>query len=337
MDFGAAFRKFILGDQSADVIPGVNYKQLNESLDNQGFITQEMKDSNPYYEQSQVYTPNVPAKDTGAVVGGGGSGGGGTVDVTAAARNNILNSYLPSLLTQRDTEWGNIDRAYQSELSGFDAAGQNAKNDFDKNTFTNDNNLSRNRQNSLISAAQGQQGLRSVLASLGALSGTGETLAKRAVSQAANADLGEAQSTYATNVDNLTTSFDRYKQDDDRQRKLLSTERENQRSAAEATRLKAEQDAYAQVAQLFGQARNSGEAVNFLNRASGMNDAVARSGATQAAPFTAKAAAFTPAQLQNYLAGVGDMTVKTGGPTSPGVGSGINSLTALRKREEQMA
>src|SRR5690606_37710518 len=110
-------------------------------------------------------------------------------------RNNILNSYLPSLLTQRDTEWGNIDGAYQSELSGFEAARQNAQNDFDKNIFTNENNLSRNRQNALIAAAQGQQGLRSVLASLGALNGTGELLAGRAVSQPANADLREEQST----------------------------------------------------------------------------------------------------------------------------------------------
>lgn len=51
MDFWAAIRK-AFGDQSADVIPSVNYKQLNNSLEpNAGLKVS--NDSNPYIEESE--------------------------------------------------------------------------------------------------------------------------------------------------------------------------------------------------------------------------------------------------------------------------------------------
>ena len=54
-------------------------------------------------------------------------------------------------------------------------------------------------QNADQAAATGNQGLKAVLASLGALGGTGQVLAGRAVADSANSDIGGADSTYTNN------------------------------------------------------------------------------------------------------------------------------------------
>jgi len=66
MDLAALFSKVFLGNQSADVLPGVNFKQVANTPT--GFVTQEEKDANPYIDKSQVITIK-PTDSNGSVLG----------------------------------------------------------------------------------------------------------------------------------------------------------------------------------------------------------------------------------------------------------------------------
>lgn len=92
------------------------------------------------------------------------------------------------------------------------------ENTYNNQVQTNTGDRATAVQNAEQAAATGNQGLRAVLANLGALSGTGEILAGRAVANSANSDIGGADKTYQTNANAISgakASYDNAKADRD--------------------------------------------------------------------------------------------------------------------------
>ena len=117
-----------------------------------------------------------------------------------------INAALASIAGQQQT----YQNSYNTAAAGNAAADQQAQ--LNQNSDLQNNTTARSTaiQNADQAAAQGNQGLRAVLASLGALNGTGQILAGRAVANSANGDIGTADSTYTTNNEAIQKAISDY-------------------------------------------------------------------------------------------------------------------------------
>lgn len=242
------------------------------------------------------------------------SGGGADPDaaLNAAAIDNTRKA-IGSLDTELNTGYGNIDSSYNSLTGKYDKEAAQTAEDYDEQTVSNNKSLDKNRQNALLAAAQGRRGLRGTLSAIGALSGDGAFLADNAVRTSANEDIGGAVDTYATNATGLDKAKTRFDEEDRDRRKEAETARINQRTALEGAVAGKKQGFLQKMAELFGSSGNNGEATRYLNEAGDLNNVIAAKSAVAATPFAERKAAFTPGDLEKYLAGAGDMTVDVAG------------------------
>lgn len=249
----------------------------------------------------------------------GASGSGSSFKDTSAARSATQQA-LDALGTSLDTSYGNIDSEYGDLISDYDLDVGRVNQDYDRESGTNTNNLLRNRQNALMAAAQGRRGLRGTLASLGALSGDGSFLADQAVTTAANSDLGGAQDAYKTNFTNLETAKTRFEEDDLKRRQDAEAAKEGQREVARRENLERRQTLLEKLASLFSDAGMNNEAAQYLSQSGGLNQEIASLGGVIGSAFTPGQAQFSPAALENYLAGAGDMSVRVQGGDNGAIG-----------------
>lgn len=249
------------------------------------------------------------------------------------ASRNAVQQGIDSLGTELNTGYGNIDNDYNSLLSKYDKETAKNQAQYDSSTVQNNENLQKGKQNALTGAAQGYRGLRSTLASLGALGGDGAKLAGRAASTAANQDIGAAADTFATNAQNLDTAWGDYQDEDADRRAEAATQRNNQRTALEGRIASKRQGYYNDMAGKWGDIGRGDDAAHWLRAAGDLNNEIASKTATAATPFSARSAAFTPGTLESYLAGAGDMTVET---ADGGIeGGSAPTVLAGRKRDEK--
>jgi len=266
-----------------------------------------------------------PALGGGQVLGqttGGGAQAAPAKVLNQAAVDNT-NKAIGSLGREQEVGYQNIEDDYGSVVGRYDLERKQNRNDFDEGNVTNNQNLQKNRQSALVSAAQGLRGLRGVLGSIGALGGDGATLANRAVTTEANQDLGGAQDTASTNARGLDRAWGKFDEEDDQRRAEASTNRTNSRTALEGSIAGKRQGLLQKLAGLFGDVDNTGEATKYLDQAGDLNSTIAEKSRVQAAPIVGKGAAFSPGELETYLAGNSDMTVSArkggigaGGPTA---------------------
>lgn len=247
---------------------------------------------------------------------------------------DATNAAIGSLDVERDTGYRNIDDSFNSLISRYQKEASQNEADYGEQTETNTNNLQKNNQNALVAAAQGRRGLRGTLAALGALSGDGGVLADRAVTTAANQDIGEAADTFATNAQGLDKAINRFRDEDKDRRAEAETTRTNQRTALEGSIASKRQNYFQKLAEIFGQADQEGAANENLAKAGALNNEIASKTRVASTAFNPRTAAFTPGDLESYLAGAGDMTVDV---TAGGTGEGANptSLTAGRRKKEE--
>lgn len=282
-----------------------------------------------------------PVNPTGQVQGAtttAPSGGGTTAKVLNQGAVNATQQAIDSLGVEQDTGYRNIDDSFNSLLSRYGKEAERNEADYNEQTETNTKNLTKNKQNALVAAAQGRRGLRGTLASLGALSGDGAVLADRAVTQGANQDIGEAADSFATNAGTLDKAIGRFREEDKDRRAEAETTKMNQRTALEGSIAAKRQNFFQKMAELYGGADRTAEANDFLGKAGALNNEIASKTRVASTAFTPRAAAFTPGDLESYLAGAGDMTVDV---TAGGNGAeGPTSILAgrgRRKREEELA
>ena len=142
-----------------------------------------------------------------------------TTAVNAPPTNNTSSSTGHTPVTQQtiDAIMQSIANAITTNQNAFNSASHiNATSD-QQAAIDHANQIQGNQssravaiQNAEQAAAQGNQGLRAVLASLGALNGTGQILAGRAVANSANNDIGGADKTYqdnATAIENANNTY----------------------------------------------------------------------------------------------------------------------------------
>lgn len=246
---------------------------------------------------------------------------------------DATNQAISSLDIERDTGYRNIDDSFNSLMSRYGKEAARNEEDYTQQTETNTNNLTKNKQNALVAAAQGRRGLRGTLAALGALSGDGSILADRAVTRGANEDIGEAADTFAGNAQTLDKAIGRFREEDKDRRAEAETTRTNQRTALEGSIASKRQNFFQKLAELYGGAERTAEANANLAQAGALNNEIAAKTRVASTPFAARSAAFTPGDLESYLAGAGDMTVDV----TAGDSGGMNptSLLAGRKKKEE--
>jgi hypothetical protein len=133
---------------------------------------------------TEIADPNPGNPQQGGqtnLTGGGGGGSAPTYKNTDAARAGTqvsmdsVDTIFNNAIQGADTDYTNVTNQYATE----DAANlQKYQGDVETNEINRDGNT----QAALRTAAQGARGLYATLASLGALGGTGRTLANRSVS-----------------------------------------------------------------------------------------------------------------------------------------------------------
>jgi hypothetical protein len=106
-------------------------------------------------------------------------------------------------VTANETEFNNA----QSQNATADAT---ATNVYNGQLHDNSSGRATAIQNAEQAGAQGGQGLRSILASMGALGGTGQELANRAVANTTNNDIGGADHNFQTNATNINQAHTNY-------------------------------------------------------------------------------------------------------------------------------
>ena len=283
--------------------------------------------------------PSSPG-GTGAAPRSAAPTGGGTAVRQAPVLNqgavDATQKAIDSLGIERDTGYRNIDDSFRGLVSKYDNEARRNEEDYGEQTVTNTTNLSKNKQNALLAAAQGRRGLRGTLAALGALSGDGGKLADRAVTTAANQDVGEAADTYAGNAQNLDKAIGRFREEDKDRRAEAETTRVNQRTALEGQIAAKRQQFLQKMAEIFAAAERTGDANRYLGEAGNLNNEIASKTRVATAAFAPRAAAFTPGALENYLAGAGDMTVDVAeGDAGGGIGRPTSILAGRRKRRDE--
>ncbi len=282
-------------------------------------------------ESQRIDDPN-PGGDQAAPTTTSSSGPTTTQKVLNQAAVGATQQAIDSLDTEFNVGKTNIDEGYNSLIGKYDVERGNTKEDYDEGVVTNTQNLQRNKQNALSSAAQGLRGLRGVLSSIGALSGDGSKLANQAVTTAANQDIGGATETAATNASGLNKAWERFDEEDAQRRKEAETAKTNQTTALEGSIASKRQSYYQKMAELYGDVDNTAAATDWLGRAGGLNNEIASKTRVASTPYSAKAAAFTPGELESYLAGAGDMTVQV---QDGGVVAGPNTLNANNEKETE--
>ena len=281
-------------------------------------------------EATRINDPNPGrVSTTDMTYGSSGGSSAPTYKDTTAARNatqvsiDSLGTVLNNALTGADGEYNSVIDAYNSE----DAENLTKyKGDVEKNEISRDEGT----QASLLSAARGSRGLYSTLASLGALGGTGRTLANRAISTEANAELGEGEKSFETNVSNLFNSRSALEKQEKQRRLDAEKIKTDAKQSAEFDYYKGNQDLAKEMAGLWTDAGNTAEAGNWLNRSSTYTPEMAKRTKVTPGQYAKTPLAYSAPEMSKYLGGQSSTAVNVA------ANSPINGAlyTSTKKRDE---
>jgi len=271
--------------------------------------------------------------DTGTGLGGGGTGGTGGGGVNMAAVSSYLSQLgalpeiLQNLLTSNKGQFDSVMGGYKGEM-------ENAERKYNTATTTNEQNKGNSIQAAQLAAAQGARGLKATLAAIGALGGTGELLANRAVAGEANRDIGTAKNVFDTNATSLTDAWNDTETANRKREADAAAAFENANVRSRGDVASQHQNIYAQLAQLYGNAGDTGTADSYVSKGVGFQPDVTAASRTAAPTYDRGKLAFTPAELAKYLGGQNDMSVDVVGgsaiPTS-------SIITNTKKRDQELA
>lgn len=278
----------------------------------------------------------TPDKFTDPGVGSGG-GGGSQYTNTDAARQRIQ-ANLDALDGLLEAQNATAKGEYDTLISQYDTEDARAKQDYERQTQTNVDARSRGLQGAYTAATQGSRGLSGVLASIGALSGTGVDLANRAVAQAANTDIGNVNDNYTTNATNLNTAWARTEEDQIKRREAADTALENARLKNAGDIAKQRIDLYGQLGDKYADAGMFDQAKSTSAKIDPHYKTINKAAKAATPNFTAMKASFDPAALETYLAGGYNQSVSTQGG---GAGANLPANTPLyaqsRKKDKALA
>lgn len=262
---------------------------------------------------------------------------GGTNTESKYQDTSVARAGTQISLNELDTIFNNrlaqAQGEYDAMIGQYAAEEQQNASKYQNNAQTNESTREAQQQAALLAAANGGRGLYSTLASIGALGGTGKMLANRAVSNEANIDIGNANRTFDTNATNLYDTYEDLKLKEKQRRFEAENTLKKAKQAHEYDTLNTRQQLMKDMASLW---KNNG---NFAEHNKWLGDANALTGKIAATsrpniPEYAKAGnlGFAAPELQNYLAGVNDMTVNTSAGSSTPINGAI--YTSTKKRDK---
>lgn len=217
-----------------------------------------------------------------------------------------------------------VDKALAS-LKG-DYANETAGNEatYNDRSNSNQNSLQKNKETSLVNAAQGRRGLFGTLSALGALNGSGIELANNAVANGANADLSAAGDNYASNATMLDDSIGKYRKEDKTRNDNAVVAADNAKGNIRNDAAKSKQSFYTNLANDYTAQGDKAQAAGYAGKAAGMYPEISATSLPGGGPVHADAA-FTPTSLANYIAGANNTQVTA----TPRTGIGASQLPGL--------
>lgn len=287
---------------------------------------------------SRINDPNPPA-------GGGGGGGGGSQVLGAgngapgggaalpalnqAAVNNtqIALDQLPGLLAQaleaETTRYGNTTR----QLA--DQEGTQRKT-YDESTTTNQQNYDSNYMASIRSGIKGLGGLFSILRGTGAAGGTAQDMVRDTVGDVTSNDIRMGADTQKQNQTSLDGVLSNFLTELKGKRQQADDTFENNKRAAGRDNATQMQDLLGKMAGYYGDAGNTGRAVEYMNRAGSLTPQIAQNSSARVSNYDTTPVAVQAPQVTAF-ADPSQPNVTVAAPNE--VGAGI--FTMDRKREEQ--
>lgn len=249
-----------------------------------------------------------------------------------AAQVNPLIAAYNALDPARNTARNRSQSDYDNMISQYNDQFSTDKQRYGGQVTQNEQNLTGNRQAAMLQASQGGQGLRAVLAAMGALNGTGSTLADRAITQSANKDIGDAQNNFETNASTLQNAWADTEAEDKQRRGQAQSALQASFNNADTNFFNNKIDILGKLANAYG--AGSAEGTRYANQAAGLYDTVAKIPQGEAVSYTPVSSLYSPQNLANYLAGTKNLQVQAqGGNAQPNVPSIVATPTPKRKDE----
>lgn len=236
-----------------------------------------------------------------------------------AASNSMLTNGLSSIHSSLTDLLGK----YGSEGTANEAT-------YGTQSDTNKGNFLKNMQSALLNAAQGRQGLFGVLASLGALNGSGVDLANHAVQSGANADISGANDTFATNQSGLDTSIGEFRTADQQRKDQADKDAAAQEQALRAQVAGNQQSIYGNLANDYSDMGNAGQSKQYSDLLASLFPTIAANSVPSSGP-SYSAANFTAPALSSYLSG--GTTVNSTPSSGLGGLPGLLAYTAPSKKK----
>jgi hypothetical protein len=279
----------------------------------------------------QIGDPNAPKTPAPAQTGSTTGGSTGTQYADKSGDIGVQQAGLGSVDATSNAGIDAVNKALGTIVGQYEGDLGTAKTEYGSNSNSNESDLQANKQRSLESAVQGRQGLYGTLASLGALNGTGLTLANNAVQKGANEDLTTAADTYATNQRGLDTSYNTYTTNEQRAEQKAKDAGANDVEQVQNDAAKSRQAYLTNLANDYTAEGNTEQAKTYAAQAAALFPQIAATNVpTIDLGYTGSA--YTAPTLSQYVGQANNTTVKTTPPTGGGV-LNIPGLFALNKKQ----
>lgn len=291
---------------------------------------------------SRIDDPNAPAPQQDQVNAGDGSTIQAAVSAPTApvgptqAQLDPLMSSLNSLDEILANKNSQTKSEYQRALSGYNEQDALDRRNRDDNVFQNENTYTGNNQRALLNAANASSGLQGVLSSLGGLAGSGMNIVQKLVGLAANEDTGAARQTFEGNAGNINSAWEQAEREQRQRREDAESSYNNNLQNNKANVLSSRQSIYEKLAGLYGD--DMAEGKTWASKAASLAAPIAETTRASVAPYQKASSLFSPAKLQEYLAGTQNLNVSTAGGGTGGGSTPINSpIYASERKKDQLA
>lgn len=330
IDIGALFRK-LAGDQSADVLPGLDNVSLNKNTLAAGGLVSAIQgtDANApggskYVAPAAPTTP-IATAPSGGVLGDTTTAPGGTATpLNTGLVNNtqIAIDQLPSLL---QSALQNEAQSHANTVAGYDASQATQQKTYDDSTTTNQQNYDGNYMDSIRAGIKGLGSLVNLLRGTGAAGGTAEDLVRDTVGGVTADDIRSGADTQKTNQSSLDGSLASFLTDLKGKRAVADDTFTNNQAAINRDSQTQMQDLLTKMAGYYGDAGQTAKANQILGQAGALTPGIAANSKTVTSAYDQTPVAVQAPQLTAFSA-PSQPDVATA-PTDGQVGSGIFTMT----------
>lgn len=289
------------------------------------------------YAQTGNAVPYVPQSNTtDRVWETKGTGSSSSSSSNTAYYNQLINQYQNSL----NNIASSLDELNKGSQNQRDTNLNELQSSFNKNKRSYDTNSQQNIQNNQLTknkiADQASQGLRGLLRTLGANGAGGSSaaayLAPNAVTDTANAELADANSTFAQNQQNLDTNWNDYLNDYDNDKKKIEDAYQSALRSNEQNVLNQRNNILNQLISAYAGAGRSGDMANATRQINENTNRINELNRFAKPTYNGTTATYTPADLASYNTGNTNVRTSLSGATNATNNPTLAMLLGVRRR-----